>query len=115
MYAMQYNQLSCLQLNEVRMNSANTWLPGVLREDGTVVLDYSPSISAGPVEVLIRPGPAAPVNESWWDFIQRARAEMLAGGYVFRTKEEIDADRARQRAMDEERDRNLEESHSNRE
>src|SRR5207244_923573 len=58
----------------------------------------------GPVEVLIRTQPpAGPDGETWWAYLQRERAELLANGHTFRTREEIDNDRARQRSADEAR------------
>ncbi|HKI33500.1 MAG TPA: hypothetical protein VKA46_16720 [Gemmataceae bacterium] len=86
------------------MNPAQVLTQGILKPDGTLVLEEPPSLPAGPVEVLIRALPeAAPAAETWWEYLQRSRAEMLAQGHTFRTREEIDADRARVQASDEER------------
>ncbi len=52
--------------------------------------------------------------ETWWEFLQRSHAEMLAQGHTFRTKEEVDADRARDRAADEERRQTIERLQSSR-
>jgi hypothetical protein len=90
------------------MNTAQVLVRGELTPEGTLVLEETPPLPAGPVEVLIRAlPPTGAVDESWWDYLQRSRAEMLAQGQTFRTKEEIDADRARARTAEEERRRNL--------
>lgn len=75
---------------------------GNLKPDGTLELKERPNLPAGPVEVVIRTQPNASENaETWWDFLQRSHAEMVAQGYKFRSKDEIDADRDRQRSRDE--------------
>jgi len=67
-------------------------------------LDETPTLPAGPVEVLIRTMTAAGAGEeSWWEYLQRARAEMVAQGHSFRSREQIDADRTEQRADVEKR------------
>lgn len=81
---------------------------GTLKPDGTLELAERPSLPAGPVEVLIRvQNEKATLEETWWEYLQRARGELLAQGFVFRTREEIDADRARQHDKDEARRRSL--------
>ena len=86
------------------MNTEQILMRGTLRPDGTVVLAQAPPLPAGPVEVLIRALPeSGPPAETWWEYLQRNRAAMLARGQTFRTREEIDADRARSRSADEER------------
>jgi hypothetical protein len=90
------------------MNAEQVLMQGTLRPDGTVLLAQAPPLPAGPVEVLIRVIPdSGPPGETWWEYLQRARAELLAKGQTFRTKEEIDADRARARLCDEERRQTL--------
>src|SRR5437868_6002283 len=90
--------------HEVNVNATQVILHGTLRTDGTLELNGTPTLAPGPVEVLIRTIPAAQIaNESWWEYLQRARAEMLAQGGTFRTREDIDTDRAQQRADDEAR------------
>ncbi len=86
------------------MNAAQVLVQGTLKSDGTLELDEKPALAAGPVEVLIRAQAAADgTTDSWWEYLQRGRAELLAQGKTFRTKEEIDADRARRREDDEAR------------
>ena len=84
--------------SEVTMNATQVLVQGTLKPDGSLVLDESPQLPSGPVEVLIRVRRAANGGaESWWDYLQRARAELIEQGQSFRTKEEIDDDRARLR------------------
>jgi hypothetical protein len=76
------------------MNAEQVLIQGTLRPDGIVVLAQAPPLRAGPVEVLIRVIPeSGPTGETWWEYLQRARAELLEKGQAFRTKEEIDVDR----------------------
>ena len=61
--------------------------------DGTLQLGGHPPIPGGPVEVAIRPlRSSGEPTEDWWQFLQRARAELEASGRTFRTQEEIDRD-----------------------
>ena len=58
------------------------------------------------MEVVIKAVPKEgkkEVAEDWWQYLQRARAELEASGARFRTKEEIDADLAEDRDWGEER------------
>ncbi len=75
---------------------------GNLRSDGSLELAAKPNLPPGPVEVTLRP---LPVDQSgggdWWEYLQKARAELEAAGHPFRTKEEIDADLADLRSGDE--------------
>jgi len=90
------------------MNVSQIVIQGTLQPDGTLVLNETPKLPPGPVEVLIRARPVlADDGLSWWDFLQKARSEMMAQGYKFRTKDEIDAERARQRSADELRKQSL--------
>jgi hypothetical protein len=75
---------------------------GTLKTDGTLELHETPRLPSGPVEVLIRVQPP-PVRdgETWWEYLQRSRADLLAQGQTFRSKEQIDADGADQRRRDE--------------
>ena len=91
-------------LFEAIMNASQVRVPGTLRPDGTLELNHIPKLPPGPVEVLIRL--QRPVNgetETWWEYLQRDHAERIAEGQKIPTKEEIDADRDRQRASDEAR------------
>jgi len=90
------------------MNAMQVLVQGTLRMDGTLELREAPSLPAGPVDVLIRVQSAANgKTESWWEYLQQGRAELLAQGKIFRAKEEIDADRARRRLDDEARRQQL--------
>jgi hypothetical protein len=65
---------------------------GVVRPDGSLELPPLPGLPSGPVEITVRPLAASgPAKENWWEYLQRARAELEAEGHEFRTGEEIDA------------------------
>ena len=74
------------------MDEKSETILGILCHDGTLKLDKRPSLAPGPVEVTIRPVVAESKGESWFEYLQRTRAEREAAGYPFRTKEEIDAE-----------------------
>ena len=89
---------------EAVMNASQVLVHGVLNSDGTLKLDETPQLPPGPVEVLIRAQPPADTEgDTWWQYLQRGRVELLAQGYIFRTKEEIDEDRAPINASDSRR------------
>lgn len=82
------------------MNAAQVLIHGTLNTDGTLTLEHTPQLPAGRVEVLIRALPdSPPAMETWWEFLQRSYAEAVAHGHVPRTREVIDAERARVRAL----------------
>ncbi|MBL8798891.1 MAG: hypothetical protein JNM56_33715 [Planctomycetia bacterium] len=63
-----------------------------LKADGTLEPDQKPNLPTGPVEVTIRATAVAPVNpENWWEFLQRARKELEAGGRRFMNDAEVAA------------------------
>src|SRR5205809_1015096 len=98
------------------MNAVQVMVRGTLKPDGSLELLETPSLPPGPVEVLIRVVPTLKEGEeSWFEWLVRARAEMVAKGFQPRSKEEIDADFAREREMDRERDAELERLQSPRE
>ena len=98
------------------MNAKQALVHGTLHPDGTLQLDEPPPLAAGPVEVLIRTLPSGPDGvETWWAWLERAHAERVAQGQSCRSKEAIDADRARQRDADDARQRALHDLHSPRE
>lgn len=82
------------------MNAVQVLVQGTLNADGTLELAEAPSLPAGPVDVLIRVQ-AATDRETWWESLQRARAELIAQGQTFRSQGEIDADRDQKRNRDE--------------
>ena len=76
--------------NECHMDSIT--VQSVVRPDGSLELPLLPALSSGPVEVTVRPLAGSPsTQENWWEYLQRARAELEAEGHEFRTGEEIDA------------------------
>jgi hypothetical protein len=91
------------------MHASQVLVQGTLKPDGTLELDEKPPLPAGPVEVLIRSQlQVGGEKESWWEYLQRARQELLAQGKSFRSKAEIDADRDRERNAEELRRQSIE-------
>ena len=69
-------------------------LRGTLKPDGSLELDNPPDLPAGPVEVILRSLSSATQNGGdWWQYLQRARAELEAAGGPFRTTEDIERER----------------------
>jgi len=67
---------------------------GTLKPDGSLELDCPPNLPAGPVEVVLRSlSSSVQSDEDWWQYLQRARAELEAKGGPFRTAEDIDTER----------------------
>ncbi len=83
------------------MNGPEVIVRGRLTAEGTLKLDAQPALPAGPVEVLIRPMSSEGEAGDWWQYLQRARAELEAAGYRFRTKDEIEAEIESLRSGDE--------------
>jgi hypothetical protein len=81
---------------------------GILRADGTVVLDAKPNLPPGPVRVTLQP---AESRDDVMEVLRRIRAEQAASGHVPRSREEIDADVAAMRQEDEERMQEIERLH----
>jgi len=84
------------------MSTTEITVRGQITPEGTLELDGKPGLPAGPVQVVIRPM-ATPESlpGDWWQFLQRARAELEAAGHPFRSKEEIDAEIADLRSDDD--------------
>jgi hypothetical protein len=83
------------------MDNSEIIVPGVLKPDGTLHLQHVPRLDAGPVEVVIRPAPASPLAEDWWECLQRIRSELEARGTAFATDVEIDSQIAQLRSGDD--------------
>jgi hypothetical protein len=65
---------------------------GTVRPDGSLEFPPLSALPSGPVEVTVRPIPSShDGEENWWEYLQRARAELEAEGHEFRTGEEIDS------------------------
>jgi hypothetical protein len=64
---------------------------GILREDGTLVLDEKPNLPPGRVEVVLHPT-AEPVRpaDDWWQFMQQARRDLETSGAHFLNAEEVE-------------------------
>jgi hypothetical protein len=108
-YSISWMDIKATPNCEEGMNAAQVLVHGTLKPDGTLELQDTPSLPAGPVEVLIRAVPAiGPPTETWLQFLQRGRAELLAQGEVFRSKEDIDAEFARERLRDDEAEGDME-------
>jgi hypothetical protein len=84
------------------MNGAEIVVHGSVKSDGSLELDEKLQLPAGRVQVTVQPviEPTAP-KENWWDYLQRARAEIEASGAKFRTAEEIEAEHEDFRSGDE--------------
>ncbi len=83
------------------MSASEVVVRGTLKPDGSLELMEHPSLPAGPVEVIIRLLPTAEkVEEDFLQYLQRARTELEAVGFVFRTRAAIDADLEELRAGD---------------
>src|SRR5260370_22296018 len=85
-------------------------IQGVLREDGTLVLDDKPNLPPGRVKVTLQAIPDYKQTDIW-QFFERIWAEQRARGHVPRSKEEIDAELEASRQEDEERMQALERIH----
>lgn len=84
------------------MNTAEIRVQGSVRPDGSLQLDEKLQLPAGRVQVTVKPAIESPgPQRDWWDYLQRARAEIEASGAKFRTAEEIEAEREDFRAGDE--------------
>jgi hypothetical protein len=102
-------------IGEDSMNTSQVLVRGTLNPDGVLVLEETPALPPGPVEVVIRALPASGSEEGWWEYLQRCRAEMLAQGHRFRSREEIDAERAHEKELERGRQQALRRLQSNRE
>jgi hypothetical protein len=74
------------------MAPSHAVIHGTLKPDGTLELEGRPALPPGPVEVIIRTLPqGGTTKEDWFQYLQRARAELEAAGCRFATAEEIHA------------------------
>src|SRR4051794_39215909 len=75
------------------MNLMQAEVTGTLRPDGTLVLDEKPNVPAGRVTVVVRAAPPADPapQESWWEFMQRARRQLEGAGCRFMNEQEVTA------------------------
>ena len=74
------------------MSPSEVMVEGMLQPDGTLILDRKPPLPSGRVTVLLRQAPnQAPVNETWWQSLQRSRRELEAAGSNFMNDAEMDA------------------------
>ncbi len=66
---------------------------GTLKADGTLELDQKPNLSPGRVTVVLRQEsrPIQPLNENWFQHLQRIRATREAENYPFLNEEETNA------------------------
>jgi len=92
------------------MHATAVEIQGILREDGTLVLDQRPNLPPGRVKVTVEPVPDYKQSEIW-QFFERLWAEQRARGHVPRAREEIDAELEAARQEDEQRMQDLERIH----
>jgi hypothetical protein len=83
---------------------------GILREDGTLVLDDKPNLPPGRVKVTVEPMPDYKQTEIW-QFFERLWSEQRTRGHIPRTRKEIDAELEASRQEDEKRLQELERIH----
>jgi hypothetical protein len=84
------------------MNAAETVVHGSVRPDGSLQLDEKLRLPAGRVQITVQPVMESTTpKEDWWDYLQKARAEIEASGTKFRTAEEIEAEREDFRSGDD--------------
>ena len=70
-------------------------LRGTLKPDGSLELDNPPDLPPGPVEVALRSLSSSTQSGGyWWQYLQQARAELIAAGGPFRTTEDIEQERS---------------------
>jgi hypothetical protein len=65
------------------MSTTPVIVQGLVKPDGTLELEGTVSLPAGPVQVQVQPVPSPP-KEDWWQYLQRCRAELEASGARFR-------------------------------
>jgi hypothetical protein len=76
------------------MSTTPVVIQGTLKPDGTLELDAKLTLPAGRVQVTVQPvAEPARAREDWWQYLQRARAELEAIGPSFRTAEDIETER----------------------
>lgn len=75
------------------MSLSEIIVEGTLKPDGTLELDQKPNLSPGRVKVVLRQESALvqPLQEDWWQFMQRTRRELEAAGHHFMNEEEVNA------------------------
>jgi hypothetical protein len=73
------------------MNLIETTVEGTLKPDGTLELDQRPSLPPGRVTVVLRQQTEPAMQEGWWPYMQRVRAEREAAGYHFMNEGEMEA------------------------
>ena len=85
------------------MNPSAVIVRGTLKEDGTLELDEKPNLPPGRVQLIVQHLPqGAEARPGWWEVLQQIWKDQEARGYKGRTREEIDADVAAERAEEEE-------------
>jgi hypothetical protein len=72
------------------MSQIQREVQGTLRPDGTLLLDEALNLPPGRVTVVVKPASEAqPLQEDWWQYMQRVRAEREAAGYSFMNEAEV--------------------------
>lgn len=73
------------------MSVTEITVEGTLKPDGTLDLDQKPNLPAGRVTVIVRQQIEPSIQEGWWPYMQRIRAEREAAGYHFMNEVEMEA------------------------
>jgi hypothetical protein len=75
-----------------KMSHREVVVDGTLKPDGTLELDQKPNLPPGRMQVVLRPAEEPiPMQEGWWPYMQRVRAELEAAGHHFMNEAEMEA------------------------
>jgi hypothetical protein len=74
------------------MSPSEIVVQGTLHPDGTLQLDEKPDLAPGRVTVVLRQAvQPAPLQDTWWQYMQRSRAQLEASGHHFMNEQEMTA------------------------
>lgn len=85
------------------MSSRDIIIEGIVQPDGTLVLDGSPELPAGRVQVIVRPVTVAPPGDPFWETLRSIWADQEARGFAPRSTEQVETERREDREQWEER------------
>lgn len=58
------------------MSYTEITVEGTLMPDGSLELDQKPDLPAGRVTIIVRQQTEPAIQEGWWPYVQRVRAEI---------------------------------------
>lgn len=73
------------------MSLTEITVEGTIKSDGSLELDQKPGLPPGRVTILLRQETEPTIQEGWWPYMQRVRAEREAAGYHFMNEVEMQA------------------------